>query len=199
MGFFLCLINLSRNQFYNFIKVMIVIIPVTVMLIYCLKDTSFIQSLLRTFFSAIDEVLNTNYAVKYGADATTLYNSSYYRELLWKHTILGDWLNPLLGRGGNYKFGMYVEGYRIQSIDNFYVGQYITYAWPGMYYMVINVRKFFNSINKELDTEKKCVYGSNINIYYLLLYQLMVSRSIANISVYDGNFWHRICILKGKV
>ena len=31
-----------------------------------------------------------------------------------------------LGRGGNYKFGMYVEGYRIQSIDNFYVGQYIT-------------------------------------------------------------------------
>ena len=44
--------------------------------------------------------------------------------------------------------------------------------------MVINVRKFFNSINKELDTEKKCVYGSNINIYYLLLYQLMVSRSI---------------------
>lgn len=132
LGFFLCLINLSRNQFYNFIKVMIVIIPVTVMLIYCLKDTSFIQSLLRTFFSAIDEVLNTNYAVKYGADATTLYNSSYYRELLWKHTILGDWLNPLLGRGGNYKFGMYVEGYRIQSIDNFYVGQYITYAWPGV-------------------------------------------------------------------
>lgn len=51
--------------------------------------------------------------MKFGADAHMLYNSSHYRELLWENTILGDWLNPWLGRGGNYRFGMYIDGYRI--------------------------------------------------------------------------------------
>lgn len=132
LGFLLCFLMQQRSQMQAVLGTLAVAVPILLLLFILFQDTGIVRSILRIFFSAVDEVLNTNFAVQYGAAADTLYNSSYYRELLWKNTIGGDWLNPWLGRGGNYSFGMYIEGYNIASCDNFYVGQYITYAWPGV-------------------------------------------------------------------
>lgn len=132
LGLVLCFFAQPRLQLKKSLLFCVFIIPIIGMILYVFRDVSFFQGILRTFFSALDEVLGTNYSVQFGADAQMLYNSSYYRELLWKNTVLGDWLNPWIGRGGSYNFGMYIEGYRIFSVDNFYVGQYITYAIPGV-------------------------------------------------------------------
>lgn len=132
LGFVLCSLFQHKKELSKYVLSFVVILPVIIFIIYLFRDMSFVKGILRTIFSAVDAVLGTNYSVDYGADAQVLYNSSYYRELLWKNTFLGNWLNPWLGRGGNYNFGMYIEGYRIYSCDNFYVMQYITYAWPGV-------------------------------------------------------------------
>ncbi len=146
LGLVLCFFLQPRTQLKKSLMFCAIALPVLGAIIYLLRDISFFQSILRTFFSAVDEILNTNYSVKFGADAHMLYNSSHYRELLWENTILGDWLNPWLGRGGNYRFGMYIDGYRIFSVDNFYVGQYITYAWPGVITWLLMSLSFFRDM-----------------------------------------------------
>lgn len=81
--------------------------------------------------SVLDQVLGTSYAANFGADTTTLSNSEAYRELLPKIFEL-DWLNPILGRGASASFGAQIDGVYIHSIDNFYVSQYIKFAYPGL-------------------------------------------------------------------
>jgi hypothetical protein len=145
----LCFIVQEKDKIKKSLIGLAIIAPITVFLLFMLRDVSFVQGILRTFFSAVDEVLGTSYAVDFGADAQTLYNSSYYRELLWKNTILGDWLNPWLGKGGSYSFGMYIEGYAIYSCDNYYVSQYITYAWPGVAtWLLMSASFFVQSVKK---------------------------------------------------
>ena len=85
----------------------------------------------------IDQVLDTEIAVNLGADVTTLNNSEVYREYLTEIFKL-DWLNPLLGRGVQREFGASVvtefgETIYIKSVDNYYIVQYIKYAYPGMF------------------------------------------------------------------
>lgn len=149
LGLFLCFIFQKRKQLAHSIIVFLVAIPIVVFTCFIFKDVEFVRNLLRTFFSAVDEILGSSYALYFGANAQTLYNSSYYRELLWQNTILGDWLNPWLGRGGNYNFAMYIEGYYILSCDNFYVGQYITYAWPGVITWLLMSGSFLVSAIKQ--------------------------------------------------
>ena len=43
-----------------------------------------------------------------------------------------SWLNPLVGMGRNYSFSAKINGVAIRSIDNFYVAEYIRYAYPGL-------------------------------------------------------------------
>lgn len=80
--------------------------------------------------SVIDQVFGTNYAANFGIDTQTLNNSEAYREVL-PYIFTLDWLNPLLGRGSHFG-GAEVKGIYIHSIDNYYVAQYIKYAYPGM-------------------------------------------------------------------
>ncbi|MBR3579560.1 MAG: hypothetical protein IKN95_01010 [Lachnospiraceae bacterium] len=85
----------------------------------------------------IDHVLGTEISVRFGADITTLRNSEDYREYLPMIFQL-DWLHPLLGRGVQGTFGAEFvkengEMVYIHSIDNYYVLQYIKYAYPGLF------------------------------------------------------------------
>lgn len=85
----------------------------------------------------IDHALGTQYSVFFGADITTLENSENYREYLPMIFQL-DWLNPLVGRGVKRAFGATFydpEGnpIYIHSVDNYYICQYIKYAYPGMF------------------------------------------------------------------
>lgn len=128
----LLVIMQDKRAALKFFLTVPLILPVVAAALYLLRETPFANSVLLAFFSAFDEIFNTSYAVHFGADPMLLYNSSHYREVLVRETFGGNWLNPLVGRGGNYNFSMYVEGYFINSVDNFYVGQFITYAYPGL-------------------------------------------------------------------
>lgn len=142
---------------------------------FLLQDIPFFKSLLITLFSAVDEVLGTEISVKYGADPDALFNSTHYRELMWRGVFLQNWLNPILGQGADYKFAMFIDHCLIQSLDNYYVGQYVAYGYPGLVAWFIMALSFLpnmfrNTINK---TGPICMviivsfFGYFISLWYL--------------------------------
>lgn len=172
---FLCGIMQYKKQLKQSFMAILIGIPILILILYSLQNVSFVRGLLRTFFSFYDEIMKTNYAVQFGADSKILYNSTYYRELLWKNTIGGGWLNPWLGKGGSYNFGLYVEGYRIYSCDNFYVGQYIAYGIPGVVtWLLMSASFLIQSIKSVLLNKNKLMWVLTVSIicYYISLWYL---------------------------
>ncbi len=96
-----------------------------------LQPTSFGRYIMLQLTSLIDTLFGTSISVKYGADITLLRQSANYRAFL-KEIFKIDWLNPLLGKGRQGSFSCEINGYVIRSIDNFYIADYIRYAYPGM-------------------------------------------------------------------
>lgn len=92
--------------------------------------TSMGQYIMGQITSVVDHALGTNYAANFGVDTTTLENSKLYREAL-PYIFTLDWLNPLVGRGTKFS-GAEVHGIYMHSCDNYYVAQYIKYAYPGL-------------------------------------------------------------------
>jgi hypothetical protein len=102
-----------------------------VMFLIVFYDTKIGQYVLMQIATIIDEFFGTEYAVLFGAETTRLENSEAYRKVLPLVFKL-DWLNPLVGRGVSRKFAAEINGVFIESIDNYYVSQYIKYAYPGL-------------------------------------------------------------------
>lgn len=100
------------------------------------SNTSIGRYILMQITSVIDQLFGTSYAVAYGAEIETLENSENYRKVLPLIFTL-DWLNPLVGRGVLRGFGATINGVYIKSIDNYYVQQYIKYAYPGLVTYII--------------------------------------------------------------
>lgn len=101
--------------------------------VFCLvilKDTSLGNYMLGQVASVIDTALNTNFSASFGIDMSALKNSTEYRKVL-PYIFTLDWLNPLVGRGRAFS-GAEINGVFIHSIDNYYVSQYIKYAYPGL-------------------------------------------------------------------
>jgi len=99
--------------------------------------------LMMQIASVIDTALGTRYSELFGSEIGRLDSSEEYRRFLPQ--IFGlDWLNPFLGRGVKRGFGAEFIGedgvlVYIQSVDNFYVAQYIKYAYPGLITYVVFV------------------------------------------------------------
>ena len=118
------------------LTILLVVGIIACLFLFFNRNNSFGRYLLMQIASVIDTALGTRYSELYGAEIGRLDSSEEYREYLPK--IFGlDWLNPILGRG--VKRGFAVEfpvtggnPMYIHSIDNFYVSQYIKYAYPGM-------------------------------------------------------------------
>ena len=108
----------------------------------------------------IDHVLGTEFAVNFGADITTLNNSEGYREYLPLIFTL-DWLNPLVGRGVQRSFGAEVLGsdgktVYIGSVDNYYIVQYIKYAYPGLVtYLIYMVTAIITMVRNYFKTRSE--------------------------------------------
>ena len=96
-----------------------------------LQPTSFGRYIMLQLTSLIDSLFGTSISVKYGADIVHLKQSANYRHFL-KEIFKIDWLNPLLGKGRQGSFSCEIDGYVIRSIDNFYIAEYVRYAYPGM-------------------------------------------------------------------
>ena len=98
--------------------------------------TSFGNYVMLQITSLIDSLFNTTYSAAYGANLTQLRQSKAYRELL-KEVFHVDWINPLLGIGRKRGFKSLVNGRVIKSIDNFYIAEFVRYAYPGMYSYIL--------------------------------------------------------------
>ena len=95
------------------------------------RNTTIGQYIMLQITSVVDQLCGTEYAAKYGAEISRLEDSGNYRDVLPLIFKL-DWLNPLLGRGLHASFGAVINGIPVISVDNFYVAEYIKYAYPGL-------------------------------------------------------------------
>lgn len=85
-------------------------------------------------FQIVDQIFDTHFTLdRYGYWQHALaINSTDYRSELTQLFFSPD-LDPILGRGNQGDTISFVSGgFYIESIDNFYVLQYIRYAWPGV-------------------------------------------------------------------
>jgi len=83
-----------------------------------------------------DGVFGTQISVQFGAEVDRLQDSEEYRSFL-PYIFKLDWLNPLIGRGVKRGFAATIsnsagETANVISVDNYYICQYIKYAYPGM-------------------------------------------------------------------
>lgn len=100
------------------------------------SDNILINYCLRQVFYAVDAVFDTNIALAYGGNAS-IGASSIARDRIWK-ILKSPELNPWLGRGVS-NIGTYViDGWRVTSIDNYYVMTYISLGLPGIVSLVLS-------------------------------------------------------------
>lgn len=111
-------------------------------------NTGLAQYILLQFASIIDSIFDTEYSVLFGGDISALGSSSNYRDqLIYIFTV--DWLNPVLGIGRKRTFNSEINGSYIESIDNFYIAEYVRYAYPGLVtYAFFLLFYLFNMIKK---------------------------------------------------
>lgn len=119
----------KKKEVFTFIGLFLGIL---ISLIVIFFNTEIVQSILSRFSLVVDAGLGTNLASSFGIEGMATYqNSQKYRELLPRIFSL-KYINPLIGQGYNYQFQWYVQGYFIQSIDHYYINQYLKVAYPGL-------------------------------------------------------------------
>ncbi len=124
--------------------------------------TSIGQYVLLQITMLIDQIFDTEFSLAYGADMELLKNSEGYREYLPRIFTL-DYLNPLVGRGVKRSFGaeFVTESgaiVYIKSIDNYYVQQYIKYAYPGLVSYCLFILAVIGTMLHYVRREKSGIY-----------------------------------------
>ena len=84
-------------------------------------------------------------------------SSANYREQL-KYIFTLDWLNPLLGIGRKRSFSSELNGSFIVSVDNFYIAEYIRYAYPGLAAFVLYISYFIVGLVKKSIRRQDAIY-----------------------------------------
>lgn len=121
----------EREERKKTFLVFFILLIVLAIIVFGTYGSSISNYILLQITSIIDAAFDTTYSAAYGADIKTLSNSSNYRDYLPKIFTL-NWLSPILGRGSQFVFRWYVDGFLIRSIDNYYVVTYVKYAYPGL-------------------------------------------------------------------
>lgn len=153
------------------ISIGIIFILAFALILILIRNTGMGQYLLGQIMSVVDQVFGTSYAVAYGVDVQTLQNSTDYRKSLPLIFKL-DWLNPLVGRGNKFS-GAEINGTYIQSVDHYYVCQYIRYAYPGLisyvlYMLVAAIVLIRDSFRYKSNLSKMVLIG--LSAYFLNLW-----------------------------
>ena len=121
----------SKMEIKKFVMIALVLAGIFAVILVAIRNTTMGRYILLQITSILDELLGTELAVQFGADLTALSSSSNYRDQL-KYIFTVDWLNPLLGLGRKRSFKSEINGSFIESVDNFYIAEYVRYAYPGM-------------------------------------------------------------------
>ena len=145
---FLLILFSSKEQRKKFILIGMSGIMVFGVFLYLCRNTSVGQYILLQITTIIDEMFDTAWSVQFGANTTALESSSNYRAQL-KYIFQLDWLNPILGIGRKRSFSAEINGSYIRSLDNFYIAEYIRYAYPGMITYIIFILYFLVNIFKK--------------------------------------------------
>ncbi len=138
---------------------------VLVTMLVALSGTSVGSYFMLQITSVIDEIFGTSISLNYGAELI-IQQSSDYRDYLW-YVFKVDWLNPLVGMGrtrGTY-FSTEVNGVALESLDNYYIAEYVRYAYPGMFAMIFLFGFIIFKMAKRVISDKDiyakaCLIGS---------------------------------------
>ena len=119
----------------------IIILMCGVLFLTIFSGTKIGKYFLLQFAVLFDQVFKTDLSSSLGAATTRLSDSEEYRKFL-PYIFKLDWLNPIVGRGVKRSFSTEIynsagERAFIASIDNFYICQYVKYAYPGMISYII--------------------------------------------------------------
>ena len=161
--------NIKKTLFFLLISIGALIIFLVVF-----HGTSIANYIMMQLASVVDQFMGTDYAAMYGAETTRLQNSEDYRKMLPEILKL-DWLSPILGRGVKTGFSAEINGVIIQSVDNYYIEQYIKYAYPGMIsyiafiigtlvWMIVQIKKYKTALLKMIFVGTICYF---INLWWL--------------------------------
>lgn len=129
--FVLMLIMSDKEYFRRNVLIVVTSVTAFAVLTFLLQGTGFGKYILLQITSLIDSFFHTKLSAKFGADVTQLGQSASYRKLL-KKVFKVSWLNPVLGIGRKRAFSSTIDGLVVQSIDNFYIAEFVRYAYPGM-------------------------------------------------------------------
>ncbi len=120
-------------------------------------NTSVAKYILLQFAGIIDSVFGTEYSVLFGGNMAALSSSSNYRDqLIYIFTV--DWLNPFLGLGRKRSFSSEINGSFIHSVDNFYIAEYVRYAYPGLITYVLVLLRYLIKMLKGSMEKKTALY-----------------------------------------
>lgn len=115
----------------------------SVLLIVLLRNESHIRRyVILNLYQVLDSIFGTELVLKeFGYWQWALNASSTdYRSLL-PLLLFSDDYDPLVGMGVGttdvLNFSVVVKGRRVASVDNFYVCQYLRFAWPGLITIVL--------------------------------------------------------------
>ena len=151
----------------------LVIVFSVVLLILTTWGSSISNYLMLQFAYVFDEIFGTEYAANYGADLKQLYNSREYRKQLPYIFSLG--LNPFLGRGSQASFGWVINGWAIRSVDNFYIANYIRFAYPGLITYVMYILSTLIRTFKEWYNARSGLFAAvfiGVSMYFLNVWWL---------------------------
>lgn len=188
---FLIIVFSGRNNIKKTCIILIFFLLALGLFLIIFGRTGVGRYILMQIASVLDQVLGTSYSGLFGADTTTLDNSEEYRKCLPKIFQL-DWLNPWLGRGVSGSFGALIDGIYIKSVDNFYVCQYIKYAYPGMiayiaFIITIIVQMIILAIKYKSAIIKMCLIG--IICYFVNLWWLDALQTLKFAYIIIAIFW----------
>lgn len=117
-------------------------------------DNTLVQYILRQLFYVVDQVFGTNFALRYGGDASIM-NSTVARDRIWKVPFDSS-LSPWVGKGVSYQTGAYrIDGWLVRSIDNYYIRTYISYGIFGVIAVLLIFAAFVRAnIRRVFDEDK---------------------------------------------
>lgn len=120
------------------------------------QNTSIGSYMMLQITTILDEILGTEWSIQYGADPNALGSSSNYRAQL-KYIFTLDWLNPLLGIGRKRSFSAEINGSFVRSVDDFYIAEYIRYAYPGLIAFLFFIGYFVWNLIKQAFQKKSAL------------------------------------------
>ena len=132
-------------------------------------NSSIGQYIMLQITSILDSLLGTELSVAYGADISALSSSSNYRDQL-KYIFTLDWLNPFLGIGRSKGLRAEINGSYIKSVDDFYIAEYIRYAYPGLFaYGAFLLYCLFNAWKKGMKGKHALAKGITVGMWCYML------------------------------